>query len=341
MSHDSSSSSAAWLHAIVEATACLRSKNEHEELDDDIEEGLQALTCLELFLLACEAQWDHPPTMLPPPRSGDVNDEDRAVAVAHQLNTMSLQSPLLGGNRFASIQYDDSDDEEKMEEEDDGGDIPTLNRTPLPTEQKGISMRRLMIRVVTAQSELYAKLASACRRYPEPRWVQGADTYETSLVRIRYALDLADSEISRLFDTNISARGLVEDASIVVVAVEYLTKERAAFQNAAEHKQQYLLKKLNPQWAKRDAIKSRLGDKWTNNPSPRNDYRRLREEDELQLREVQAALEKLLAMDTDQAQEHAEELRCRLQQQQGGGGQRNNGVRPIDTADRVSWERRS
>jgi hypothetical protein len=75
----------------------------------------------------------------------------------------TVPSTVLNGNRFSSIQYDDDSTDDEKEEApiqplDDGGDIPVLNHATFSSKSnKGMSMRRLMIRIATAQSELYAK----------------------------------------------------------------------------------------------------------------------------------------------------------------------------------------
>ena len=339
----------AWLQMIAQATACLRIVVHHHGADAIFDQSLASLATMENCLLAYQTQWDEPPTLLPPaPLSQSTNMmmDDRYM----DPNTPgTVPSTALKGNRFSSIQYDDdsTDEEEEgaVQPVDDGGDIPVLNHNTFPSKSKGMSMRRLMIRIATAQSELYAKKGSACR-YPTPRWVQGADLYQVSLHRIRYALILADSEISRLI--GMGARhysDLVEDASIVEVAIGSLTSECLAFQHAAQQQQEYLLKRLSPQWASRDVAKSQMGDRWTNNPAPRNRFKAAREGDERQLQEVRAALAKMLAMDTEQAREQAERLRSLVA---GGTNQQNprntkkghryNGIRPMDTTARVSWD---
>jgi hypothetical protein len=87
-----------------------------------------------------------------------------------------------------------------------------------------------------------------------------------------------------------------------------------------------------------------MGDRWTNNPAPRNRFKAAREGDERQLQEVRAALAKMLAMDTQQAREQAERLRSlaagdeptgRAEREERSSIQRN---RPADTSGRVSWD---
>jgi hypothetical protein len=345
-----------WLHLVSQATACLRTVGHHNGAEAILDQSLASLATMENCLLAYQNQWDDPPTHLPPTPLSQSNNgtmmmmmmDDRYMD-PHAPGT-TVPSTILTGNRFSSIQYDDDSTDDEKEEVtiqplDDGGDIPVLNHTTFPSKSnRGMSMRRLMIRIVTAQSELYAKKGSACR-YPTPRWVQGADLYQISLHRIRYALILADSEISRLIGMERHCSDLVEDASIVEVAIGSLTNECHAFQHAAQQQQEYLLKRLSPQWASRDVAKSQMGERWTNNPAPRNRFKAAREGDERQLQEVRAALAKMLAMDTEQAREQAEKLRSlaaggtnQQSAQNTKKGHRYNGIRPADTTARVSWD---
>ena len=170
-----------------------------------------------------------------------------------------------------------------------------------------------MIRILTAESELYASLARICCR--SKLWQHGADHLSHSVKRILEAQVLADSEISRHYqqqqqqqqeqsnDTNTTLLSnleqLKEDARIVEVAVTTLTRERDEYITKAKQQEKYLLDKLAPQWASRDAARERLGaDRWTNNPNSTGYYAKLRKDFERQLRDVRQALQELMTMDT-------------------------------------------
>jgi hypothetical protein len=226
-------------------------------------------------------------------------------------------------------------------------------------------------------SEVYAHKASACRQERPPTWKLGADTYGQSLFKIHEALQLADSEISRLINhqqqqqQSIDHNGddwmfqdLVQDADIVEVAIQYLTQERDRYRQECLQQEQYLLKRLHPQWQSRDQARARMGDRWVQNPAPKNDYWHRRRQDEYQLRDIQEALAQLNQVDTDLAQANSQKLKKRLKQSRQGGGngiavldetnnindttgtirlieqreQRYNGQRPLDYSKRVPWE---
>jgi hypothetical protein len=200
-------------------------------------------------------------------------------------------------------------------------------------------MRRLLIRILTTQSDLYAYLARNCRR--NSNWSTGVDYCLAAVQRIHQAILLADSEISRLWNqANTSGlEGLVEDADTCQVAVQYLTQEKDEFQQAAERQATYLTKKLEPQWATRDEVKTRMGDdKWRNNHRPKHDYAAQRRALEQELWDIQPALEKLGAFDTGALAQSAQALQQRLENNQDvvwTSQQRYNGQHPTDTSQLV------
>ena len=307
-------------------------------MDAMLDASLVSFTDMENMLLSLENQWDNPPTVPPPPnRVAGSNVAREPVHVQ-----ISIAQPTLGGNRFASIQYDDDSSDDDEQEVDDGGDVPILNHAPLPPREDGMSMRRLMIRIVTNQSDIFARKGNHCSINP-PKWVHGADCYQISLYRIQKALALADSEISRLLEKDARhCSELEEDADIVDVALGHLTKECFAFKRAGENQKQRLLVNLNPQWQSRDTVKSAWGEKWTNNPRPHNRQADMRKQDELQLREIEAALLKMSAMDTEKAQQEVDRLKSRVQvrgkrKTKKSRPHRYNGIRPSQDG-RVSIE---
>ena len=98
---------------------------------------------------------------------------------------------------------------------EEAGDNPTMNRVPnyFPSGNNAISMRRIMIRVVTAQAELFAYQARSYGR--TNYWTLGSQNFHASLWQINRGLELANSEVSRCF-ANESAlknrQGLMDDA---------------------------------------------------------------------------------------------------------------------------------
>lgn len=132
--------------------------------------------------------------------------------------------------------------------------------------------RRILIRVTTAQSELDACHATSCR-YATPRcWLQGAQLYGSSLQHIHEAIQLADSEICRLLQTqqyDASNAALEEDAFIVEVAIGHLTAHRGRYAKAAYRQAAKIRHSLQMEREKRDLIKKRMGDQWYQPRPPR------------------------------------------------------------------------
>jgi hypothetical protein len=202
-----------------------------------------------------------------------------------------------------------------------------------------MAMRRILIRVVTAHSEILAFKGSQYRfTKPFPRWKIGADMYGESLAKIHEALNLADSECAKLLDsteeeTAVDNAALVEDAQIVQVSIQFLTEERDKYRESAVKEANRLRRKLEPQWTSRDGARERIGhDKWNNNPTPKNEFRNMRMQDEQQLREIDAAIQQLDAMDLPQGTVH-ERIDTTQQPRQ-----RYNEVRPWDLSRRLPFD---
>ena len=202
-------------------------------------------------------------------------------------------------------------------------------------------MRRLLIRVVTAQSDLYA--CKACQFRHSKQWKLGADLYALGLDRIYFALNLADSEFARLFleegdsSNNVDAASFAEDADIVQVSIQHLVEERGRFQKAAEQQLRKLRQRLEPQWMDRDAVRARIGeDKWFSNPNPKREFAQKRKVDETELKELEEALDALDRMvlpDFDAAKRYKAPPR-----KNGNTNRRYNGQRPLDFSRRVSLQ---
>jgi hypothetical protein len=158
--------------------------------------------------------------------------------------------------------------------------------------------RRLLIRLVTLQSELLAREATQCRFQDPPQWLAGVEYYEQSLERLNFAMHLADSEYARLVQENENAQSVMsEDASIVQVANGSLIQQRDKYRRAAETAARKIRAVLEPQWQSRDEIKQRMGDRWFNNPAPKKDHWKMREADEMALKELEATIERLDALE--------------------------------------------
>lgn len=193
-----------------------------------------------------------------------------------------------------------------MEQQDSWNDPPFALYPPefpdadfLDQVRAGTPManRRLLIRLVTLQSELLACEATQCRLTNPPKWLEGAELYENSLERLNFAMHLADSEYARLVQENENAESVMsEDASIVQVANGSLIQQRDKYRRAASTAARKIRNILEPQWQSRDQVKNRLGDRWFNNPAPKKDHWHMREADEMALKEIEIAIQRLDAL---------------------------------------------
>jgi hypothetical protein len=376
-----------WLQALQTATSCLRNPNvTMEELDV----SMKFLNQLEALLLVKENKWHRPPNELPP-QCEWITNQPRAMN--HHFNpyfgngntNVAVVSPVISpppnrstnnSNRYASIQDDDeeSDEDESHDEEDEAGDHVTyhLNGSAKAPYVEGMDMRRIMIRILNLQSDIYAAQAQIYRKQQPPNWTLGAQQYTYCLHKIHSALILADSEISKwLFSLSHSSMMyqkvvhlLTEDANIVELSVHSMTTNRDDFLGAAQRVEARLLQKLQPQWQARDEVKERIGkQRWYSNPNPKHDHARLREEFEQQLKDIRVAVLCLEALDTTTIVESTRQLRDRLQGRGGeypsngdvvepippqnpdvsergrmDPGERYNGIRPRDLLRRVNYQ---
>ena len=224
----------------------------------------------------------------------------------------------------------------------EAGDIPTLNRIAHFPAGNIMNMRRLIIRIVTSESELYAFLATTYRR--RQLWSKGAENCHASLCKIHMGLIFADSEISRCLAQGGAFRErqpLIEDASIVEVAVKSLTLERDSFVQKALTVKHQLARKLEAMNIGRYKARARLGDKWyQNNHKKPSNFQQLRNEKEDELVEIQMALDNLCQWDTHSLLASAGHLKLRLYPQgprmdSVSNRPRNNQRRPNDISDRV------
>lgn len=339
------------MNAIQDATKCVTPRSSRTPNAEDVAASLNYLNMLASILEEHSyCDWDDAkaPTSSPPDFHAATNSAPDLAYYAHGGYYQPQESPPAmiavpsttssswntdassSANRYATFQNDEesSDDESTRIDDDEAGDV--FPPSPLASSNPSVvhlSMRRIMIRVVTAQSEVYACQASQS----PPQWQHGADLYQVSLLKIHQALEFADSECAKwLHEGNALPKSLKEDADVVAVAIQYLNTQMDKFIKKALAKQEYLLKKLQPQWQTRDKMKQKWGsERWTNNPHPKRNFAELRARDEEQLRQVQAALESLDNVDTTRA------LQCsqQLQQQVVSFGKnkqpkRDNGKRP-------------
>lgn len=323
-----------WLSVInMAGTSCLR---EHDQ--SSLDQSMMYLETLETVLRKREHKWDQPPHRNPPPfnQESSLNQESsqeellvpwvRVMAEREHVDAIARRNNPYGV-------FDESDDDNESSSDEDETESISIEKS---VSENSIAMRRLMIRILNAQSEILAAKATCFQK--SSQWMLGAQQYTYSLEKIREALFLADSEISRFMaeekDHQKSAaakHALASDANIVSVAVEFLTQERDHYLAAAKHQEERLLKKLRPQWHSRDDVKQRMGDRWYNNPHPKKDYAALREEAERQLRDICDALRFLEDLDTSEAEQSAQRLKEMLL----ASNQRYNLVRPADLSRRV------
>jgi hypothetical protein len=268
----------------------------------------------------------------PPPGShgnmsrSSANPNSTAVTPSPTSQNRRIQLPLKPSsattNRYAIFLSPDSDDDD-----DDAQDMKEAGDFPVPNFDLtsavlqgdlgvgGMDIRRLVLRVCCAQSDLCAFLAM--ERAQTQQWEAGVKGYHFSCLKTRQALELADVEITkwwyqemqyeqrqqgRHLDTsaasarttkkkNARKEQLMADADIVVVAIQHLVQKRDKYVVAAERKRDWLLHKLAPQWKNRDDMKHKWGnDRWANNPKPKHDFAMLRKAHELELNAVQQAL---------------------------------------------------
>ena len=185
-----------------------------------------------------------------------------------------------------------------------------------------MSVQRLLTRIFTFQSEVFAMKAMHTAKTLKD-WTLAAAAYETAIHKIHRALDVTDTAISRWWgrwETGVHTmhqdprESLVEDASIVVVALESLIDRRDRLLSMSKREETKLLRKLQPQWESRDEAKQRMGsDRWKNNPRPKHDFSSMRTDLEAELRDVQEAILSLEELDPREALEKASDLQEQLQ----------------------------
>jgi len=164
-----------------------------------------------------------------------------------------------------------------------------------PPPDRRLPGQRLLTRIFTAQSEVFAMKATHVARIFKD-WTLASSHYETSIHKIHQALDVTDTAISQWWghwERCILGEELVnqheeellaKDASIVVVALESLEDRHDKLITMAKREEANLVRKLTPHWESRDKAKQRMGAKrWKNNPRPKFDFVKMRAELEEEL----------------------------------------------------------
>ena len=356
--------SRAWLRAIEESTSCLLVRNSVL-----LDPCLGYLMLLERLLSKkAEEHWDRPPRTNPPVwidylARAQFHEAQKVAASSstHNENNNNNASSLLFPNAELQFSYQDDDrydeassnndsdnDDDDDDDDDSAGDLPTMNVAA--AGGAFLDRRRLLIRILTCQSETYHAKATSLRQ--SQQWKDGAAQLTYSLAKIHQALNLADSEISKWMLQGLEdvaySKELAQDADIVEIAIGSLTTERDRFLSQAKQQEAYLVRKLQPQWDTRDQAKQRIGsDKWNNNPTPKNDHAALRKEKEAQLRDIREALIFLASIDTMDVETASKLLKDKLlhnhnndsttSSSSSNNNRRYNGQRPMDYSRRVDW----
>jgi hypothetical protein len=104
---------------------------------------------------------------------------------------------------------------------------------------------------------------------------------------------LADAEARRLLQEH-----LVEDSRIIEVSSSHAERSKKVFLTKARNRAMRLEATLTPQWEKRNNARAAMGDdRWTNNPNIKGTAAAIRFADERELRELNAAMEKVRQLD--------------------------------------------
>lgn len=182
-------------------------------------------------------------------------------------------------------------------------------------ERGTVPIRRIMIRLLAALSDLHAARARIHGSARPPRWLDGAKDYGASFDCVQTAQLIIDEQLAQLMqeeeegkreDPGVvapvaegfsaprtideSAKELSDDAQVILVSLEHFGSARDAYMRSAARRARHLQSILEPQWQTRDEVKARLGEeRWTNNPNPKRDYAERRARDERELRELERA----------------------------------------------------
>ena len=220
------------------------------------------------------------------------------------------------------VEDDEAGDQISFQPQSSANDAAPKTKMAKEPYIAGMDMRRIMIRIYNAQSDIFAAQALLCRKQYPPEWMNGANKYSHCLHKIHSALLLADTEISKWMSymykknsqpnrrgrqpeypsmyTNKIIELLKVDADIVQVAVQTMASNRAQYISAAKQLESKLLHKLRPQWRSRDEAKERMGvERWKSNTNPKNEFAQLRVEYEEELKDIRKAIQFLESSELD------------------------------------------
>jgi hypothetical protein len=77
----------------------------------------------------------------------------------------------------------------------------------------------------------------------------------------------------------------------VGIVHDHLSRGKESALQRMHTRKNILLDNLQPQWQSRDEAKARMGDRWNRNPNPKNDFSRRRIENEIELKDLTAAID--------------------------------------------------
>lgn len=356
-----SASAAAWESAIAACGNTAASPAASSE--DHLHATVAYLEALRDHLERRRGAWDRPPKRAPPAVPAPATStSNRSGGSGDNHHNQQQQRDFERPNPFAAFVDSDSDDD--YDSSSDAGDevvfagninCATMGAVAPHPMQRPMEMRRLIIRVLATLSEVHSALASRmASERPVPRWSDAAETYARSYGCATVALAVADERSARILqaeqahewlgeDGAGSSDGdemaaLADDASAVHVALTHFAGCRDRYLSLAERRAEHLRRKLEPQWVDRDEVKARWGqERWESNPRPRNNYARVRRDNERELRELERAQVVLLELDVEAAVERSGTMMREIGgggRQEGGGGVassgtgRYNGLRP-------------
>ena len=213
--------SKAWEQVIASAGILVATSHEESQLAIPLE----TLQALRVYIEKRRGRWNDAPKDMPSEvlgyaavavvGDGTVIDGglmmfDPEAGDAIFLPTTTVVTPPLmsNQNRFSVFEEDEEDEEsdtESMSVFDDDEDFlgsPPPPPPPPPTVGTPIvTMRRLLIRVLTSLSEVHAKISNLRRKQQQQqqRWTKGANDYALAFECLTTALSIADEEFARLF----------------------------------------------------------------------------------------------------------------------------------------------
>jgi len=229
-----------------------------------------------------------------------------------------------------------------------------INNATTSSTNATMTSIRIKIRLLSTQSDLLSYLAGSARR--QQNWVAGAEFCARAVDKVGLALQTADDEVQAWMRSqkkrnkkNRKKNGggtaaavaahhfdYMKDADVVSMCVKHLAGEKERFVREADRQRARLedellrLRQRRPVLTREQLIE-RMGDRYFNNPNPKNDFRK-RRDDERMLQQIRDALLQLTNLKTEDLQWDSALLRQKLTTMDDNSEtvstQRNNGIRP-------------